>query len=599
MGESGTHRDGKGKKAYDFLRTGHLAEAEQLCRMSLAVDPDNGSARHILALVLAAGADYEAAEEQTAGAIRIDPENPLYHCTMGDVCRGLGRSADAMDFYERATTLDPGLLPAWINLGITCHELGLFERALGSFDRAVRIDPTSGIPWACKGNVLSELGRFREGVSSFVRAAVLSPGLMEAYGALSRTLKASDDMKEGFAGCLETFEAEPNGIEILSNFGTVLQEEGRLEEAVECFTRVVTQDPSCAHGFNNLGLAQKRIGRYEEASGSFEKAIALRPDFVEAYNNLGVACYGRGLFEEARSHFETTVRLRETYATGYTNLGMILAEEGRTEAARACYEKADAIAPDPGLKVALATLVPVICRSLEEIDATRTRLRENLAALPDSGIAIEDPIRQIGRANFYLPYQGGDRTLQEQLAEFYGHICPGLRYTAPHCREERRRPGGRKIKIAIVSRHLKEHTIGNYMKGIIAHLDRSAFEIHTVLFPNPRDGTIEFIEACSDRTTVVAESLGELRRLVAGIEADILSLPRHRHGALHLFPGHEPPGACPVRVLRAPYHHRHKTLSITLSLMQIAKPRVVRPTIRRDSSPFRPASPTPIIINPE
>ena len=79
--------------------------------------------------------------------------------------------------------------------------------------------------------------------------------------------------------------------------------------------------------------------------------------------------------------------------------------------------------PSPSVAVKSATLLPVIARSASELRDWRVRFEDEVDRLLSSDIALEDPLIQIGRANFFLAYHGlNDRPIQTKMAQFiFGH----------------------------------------------------------------------------------------------------------------------------------------------------------------------------------
>jgi protein O-GlcNAc transferase len=514
------------KAAWSHHRSGDPEGAEQECMRVLSEDPENGEALHLLGLARYGLGDHESARDFLERAAAIEPLNYLYHYNLGEVFRSMGFFADAVEWYEKAIALSAGFGEAHHGLGIVFCELGLFERALTCFTDALPLVRNPVVTLLGLGNVFYAMERHEEAAASFGRAIGQGPQRTEAYGGLIDAYLGLGSLADGLSRFRDTLGSGPGSAEILSTLGVILEGRGYTLEAADAYQWAVTADPGFVEGYNNLGVLKKRLGRYEEAEACFVKAIALKQDCVEAHNNLGVLCYNRGRFDEAKGHFRTAVDLKDDYATGYANLGMVLAEEGLLEPARACYARADAIAPDDGLKTVRATILPVIAGSGEELDSARRALEENIETLLAQGVRIDDPIRQIGKANFYLAYQGfEDREIETRLARFYERVCPALHYAAPHCRTGKPPVDGRKIRIGFLSRHLKDHTVGKYMKGILAHLNKDLFEVHTFLLPHEPDGTREFVEGCSRRVIPIPESVYGAREIVAAAELDILFYP--------------------------------------------------------------------------
>ena len=496
------------------------------CPNTTISDPKNAQALHQLAMLRCGEANYESARALMEKAIETEPENYLYHYSLGEICRGLCQFADAVECYEKAIVLHPDFFEAHNNLGVVFQELGLLDAAVRSYKHALLIAPDSVRTLVNLGIALVESHRHDEGAACFKRVIGLDPDFIEAYEALCDTFLGSGRLSDEMARYRQALQPDQSSFTVLSNLGAVLQERGHLEEALDTLGLAVQLDPRSAQGYNDFGSVQMKLGRDEEAFESFQKAVALDHDFVRAHDYLGVLCYNRGLFADAKRHLETTVRLKDTHVTGCINLGMLLVEEGFLDEGCSYYERADTISPNVTAKVRRATALPVIPRSSEEILSARGNLERSIDALLNDGLMVDDPLQHIGKINFYCAYHGlNDRAIQTKLAGFYERICPSLRFVAPHCRTKQGSARRNRLKIGFVSRHLKDHTVGKYVRGIIANMDRHIFEVHSFMLPHGADEISEFIEGHSDAVTLVPESLPAARKLISDSKLDILFYP--------------------------------------------------------------------------
>jgi len=507
-------------------RSGDLPEAERICREVLHRSPADGDALHLLGLIRLIAADYASARDFLQQAAFAAPEDHLCHYNLGEAHRCLGLFAEAVESYEKAIALRPAFTEARNNLGIVLADLGLIDAAIGSYEQALRTAPDSTRTLMNLGNVLIEAGRFPEAITCFGRVISLDADCMEAYHGFCRASGALERPCDELTRLVGAIETRRDASVMLNNLGEALQDLDHTDEALGVYDRALLIDPYSARTHHSRGLLLETLGRIDEAYRSLKRAVHLKPDCVESHDDLGRFCYEQGLFDEAKDHFQAAVDRNDAFAMGHFHLGAILAREGLLESAAAHYEKADALDPRAGVKVLLATLVPVIPRSAEEIASARAAMERNIDDLSRQGLSIDDPFRNIGKANFFLAYQGlDDRDIQTKLARFYESVCPSLAFVAPHCKERREPEGARKIKIGFLSRHLRNHTIGQYMRGLIAHLDRDAFEKHLFLFPHKKDEITGVIEEHADSVTVLPDALFVARRVVAEKKLDILFYP--------------------------------------------------------------------------
>ena len=77
----------------------------------------------------------------------------------GVALKELGKYKEALGCYDKALSIDPGLVGAWLNKGAVFGKLGNYKEALGCYDKAVGINPKNVHAWFNKGVALINLGR--------------------------------------------------------------------------------------------------------------------------------------------------------------------------------------------------------------------------------------------------------------------------------------------------------------------------------------------------------------------------------------------------------------------------------------------------------
>jgi predicted O-linked N-acetylglucosamine transferase (SPINDLY family) len=157
----------------------------------------------------------------------------------------------------------------------------------------------------------------------------------------------------------------------------------------------------------------------------------------------------------------------------------------------------------------------VLYDSLEDLLAWRERFRENLDALARENFRLD--VTQHPAPNvFLLAYQGlNDRDL---LRDYAALIAP-----PPPVSVAKRNARDERIRIGIISMHLKSHTIGRINRGLVAQLDREKFHVTVLqLGAAADDAESRFIRAHADDYIEVPLALPAAREIVASRGVDVL-----------------------------------------------------------------------------
>ena len=430
------------------------------------------------------------AESLCRQILQAQPTHPDALQLLGVIAHQVGRNDMAIDLLGRAIAANPTAAEAYYNLGLMLQKEGRPEEAQAQYREALRLKPGYADAWNNLGNILREQGRLDEAVGHYRQALAFNPAYAEAY----------------------------------NNLGIVLQDQGRLDEAVAAIRQALALKPAFAEAHSNLGNALKEHGRLQEAVAAYRQALAHQPTYAQAYNNLGVVFYNQGQLKEAIGHYRQALALDPACAEIYDNLGTALGGQGRLEEAEAVYRQALTLRPNDGTRIKLATLLPMILGSKQEVRSVRKKFDEQITALLNDDLAVQNPVRDVSQTNFYLAYQGcNDRDLQVKVARLYERACPSLLYRAPHCSSSARFRKDGKIRIGFISKFLRNHSIGKTTRGLLANLSRDTFNVCAIFVPPvANDKTADFIKEKADKTVVLPGSLSAARERIAAEELDIL-----------------------------------------------------------------------------
>jgi predicted O-linked N-acetylglucosamine transferase (SPINDLY family) len=401
-------------RALQHHQAGRLSEAEKLYWQVLRTDSHHADALHFLGVIAHQNRRHDVAIDLIGQAIGQNAEVPAFHTNLGNALTASGRLDDAAAAYRRALALKADHAPAHYNLGV----------------------------------VLDALGRATEAAAAYARAVALNPQHAEAH----------------------------------NNLGNALQAQGQLEQALASYRRALAIKPNFAEAHGNLGNVHRSQGRLEDALASYRNALQHKPDYAEAHHNLGLVLLDQGKLTEAEAALHRAVALRADYVDGFCHLGNALKEQGKPAEALGAYQCALAIDPDCAearLGLALA-VIPIFAATDSDGDSAGGRFAHSLEQLSAWSQAHPGKLgKAVGTHQpFYLAYRPCDVT---SLLTRYGDLvcAEASNYWQPQIGAP---PGesshGARTRLLILSGQVRHHPVWDVLlRGLIAHLDRSAFEV--------------------------------------------------------------------------------------------------------------------------
>lgn len=274
----------------------------------------------------------------------------------------------------------------------------------------------------------------------------------------------------------------------------------------------------------NYGVHCNRTsGLSEQAEAQFRRALEVDPRHADAANNLGAMLLMKGQGELALAHFRAALAQSPTDLRYAANLARAQVQAGRHDEASATLAELARLDPGNAGAYLLCDAFLVADIAPDEGYAARIRdtIRSKLALLETQAHALSDPL-VFPTTYFPLSYHGlGNLDLVRRLAALHLRWNPGLAEIAPHVGTWKR-PQGR-VRVAIASRFLRDHSIGNTSRGLVERLDRSRFEVTVVRFePSRGDETSRAIDAAADKVITLPPQLGAARAVLAAQAFDIL-----------------------------------------------------------------------------
>ena len=158
-------------EGYAFLKAEDFSQAESKFKKSLELAPDRTSTLTNLSATQLKLKKYSEAK----ASILIDNSNSEAYLNLGLIEKEFKKLESAVNFFDKALSLNPEYPEAWSNKGVTLNELKRYDEAIVHYDKALSLNPEYPEAWSNKGLTLHKLKRYEEAISHYDKALSLSP----------------------------------------------------------------------------------------------------------------------------------------------------------------------------------------------------------------------------------------------------------------------------------------------------------------------------------------------------------------------------------------------------------------------------------------
>ena len=284
---------------------------------------------------------FQAAVVPLQKFIAEEPDIAWAHFQLGYTYTALKRPEEARAEYERATTLDPKMSEAFLNLGILLTEkdptaavaplrravellpaqsrprflLGLAQERSGdipaatdSYEAALRLDPRDVETVIHLGNLYVGLKRYADAEAKFRAALALEPKSSPALLGLAQTLDAQKK-PEAADAYRDYLAANPDNPAARSRLIHWLLDQKQYDAALAELDRAEAGKPPTLDSLRSRAdilIAQKK---WDDSIVTLRKAIALAPNDAQLHGGLGRVYMQKRDFPSAEKEIKVALQL--------------------------------------------------------------------------------------------------------------------------------------------------------------------------------------------------------------------------------------------------------------------------------------------------
>jgi tetratricopeptide (TPR) repeat protein len=294
-----------------------------------------------LANVLRDNGNFDEALTLYTELEELSPRNPLIHLNRSLVFRLSEKSSQARLEIQKALAINPGFLPAAIELVHLDLEDQKISDARSRTNRLLLEHAESGDVHLLNGRVsLAENDR-TSAQRSLLKAIKIGGYSREAYMFLVQISMRETKYEEGLGYLESILKEDENDLESLMLSAILNQGLNRWEKAISYYEKLINLKPDHAPALNNLAiLYSKKEDGLDRAYEYASQARGLEPEDPEVADTLGWVLYNKGEYEKALLLAKESASKLSRSAEVLYHLGMCQLATGENGRALSSFEKA-------------------------------------------------------------------------------------------------------------------------------------------------------------------------------------------------------------------------------------------------------------------
>jgi tetratricopeptide (TPR) repeat protein len=284
---------------------------------------------------------FEAALNPLQKFLAEKPDIAWAHFQLGYAYTALKRTDEARAEYERATTLDPKMSEAFLNLGILLSEkdpaaavpplrravdllpaqsrprflLGYAQEhsgdtpsAVDSYEAALRLDSRDVETVIHLGNLYAGLKRYSDAETKFLAALELQPKSPQARLGLAQALDAQKK-PEAAAAYRDYLAVQPDAPGAQSRVIHLLLDQKQYDAALAELDRADAGKPPTLDSLRSRADIQIAQKKWEDSIATLQKALALAPNEAELHGGLGRVFMQKRDFASAEKEIKIALQM--------------------------------------------------------------------------------------------------------------------------------------------------------------------------------------------------------------------------------------------------------------------------------------------------
>lgn len=291
--------------------------------------------------------DWESEYTIFMAGLKVNQRNAKLFNNVGHALEGQGRFDEALQYFQKAVSVQQDDIGAHINVGRTFNHLKMFKEAEDAYLKAksllpkakpgesyqARIAPNHLNVFLNLANLIARNETRLEEADLLYRQAIsMRADYTQAYinrGDILLKLNRTKEAQEVYERALFY---DSNNPDIYYNLGVVFLEQGKASQALAYLDKALEFDPEHEQALLNSAILLQELGRAELRKVARERLLKLlRKDGTNerVHFNLGMLAMDDRDIAGAEHWFRQAVHLKDDFRSALFNLALLLADDHR------------------------------------------------------------------------------------------------------------------------------------------------------------------------------------------------------------------------------------------------------------------------------
>jgi tetratricopeptide (TPR) repeat protein len=257
-----------------------------------------------------------------------------------------GQVDQAIDAYQRALRLNPGLTPVQLNLGIAYFRAGRYAEAEAPLRRFLSVNAGHAQALHLLGLCLLEQQTYADAAAQLAAARAAGASDFALLFALAVAYQRGGQPEQAQAAARALLEERGDSAEAHLLLGIGHAQGNENEKAVEAFQAARRVNPKLPWVHKWLAETLMKMNREDEAVPLYREELRINSRDSEANYQLGAILERRNQDAEAETLLSNALRFRPEYGEASYTLGKLYLRQNRLDPARPLLERAARLLPD-------------------------------------------------------------------------------------------------------------------------------------------------------------------------------------------------------------------------------------------------------------